>query len=99
MTSTTVLARGASSPTLGSVRVSVRCGGRGYALQLRPAPVFPLTPSEEFSGPVSDRVLRHDARCAVVCQETMADSVAAHIETISQSLARPRRDETLPRGW
>ncbi len=81
------------------VQVGTRCDGRGYALQLRPVAVVPLTPSEEFSGPVSDRVLRRDARCAVLCQEAIAEPVAAHIEAITGAQARPRRDETLPGGW
>lgn len=81
------------------VRIGTRCDGRGYALQLKPVTVVPLTPSEEFSGPVSDRVLRRDARCAVLCQEAIAESVAAHIEAITGAPTRPRCDETLPRGW
>lgn len=80
-------------------RVGTRCDGRGFALQLRPITVVPLAPSEEFSGPVSDRVLRQDARCAVLCQDAMAESVAAYIEAITGTSTRPRRDETLPRGW
>jgi hypothetical protein len=81
------------------MRVGTRCDGRGYALQLRPVTVVPLTPSEEFSGPVSDSVLRRDAHCAVLCQEALAEPVAAHIGAITGTPARPRRDETLPRGW
>lgn len=81
------------------VRVATRYDGRDFALQLRPVTVVPLAPSEEFSGPVSDRVLRRDARCAVLCQEAITGSVAPHIEAITGTPARPRRDETLPRGW
>ncbi len=81
------------------LRLTARAAGRSYALQLRPASVVPLTPSEEFSGPVSNHVLRLDARCAVLCPEVLADAVAIHLEAIALQPVRARCDETLPRGW
>jgi len=81
------------------LRLTTHTGARSYALQLRPTSVVPLTPSDEFSGPVSDHVLRLDARCAVLCPEQLADPVAAHLEAITRKPPRPRRDDTLPAGW
>jgi len=79
--------------------LTTRSAGRSYALHLRPSSVVPLTPSEEFSGLVSNHFLRRDARCAVLCPENLADSVAGHVEAIGRQPVRPRFDDTLPRRW
>ena len=72
---------------------------RGFSLQLRGADVVPLSPSEEYAGFVSDRALRADTRCAVLCKEAFTDDVARYIETITGEPVQPRSDETLPAGW
>ena len=70
-----------------------------YGLQLRRGDVLPLTPSEQYSGFVSDRVLRADTPCAVLCHETMVDRVEDHLETLTNERNHARRDNTLPEGW
>ena len=70
-----------------------------YGLQLRGGNVLPLTPSEHYSGFVSDRVLRADTSCAVLCHETVVDEVARHLEAATNERPRPRRDRTLPEAW
>ena len=70
-----------------------------YGLQLRSGNVVPLTPSEEYSGFVSDRVLRADTPCAVLCHETVVDEVARHLEAAGNERVQARRDNTLPDGW
>ncbi|MDC0682627.1 hypothetical protein [Sorangium atrum] len=82
------------------VRIGTRSnnGGR-YYLQLRRARVLPLTPSEEYTGFVSDRVLRADTDCAVLCAEPLVDDVARYLQALSHERVRPRRDDTIPTGW
>ena len=75
-----------------------KANGR-YGLQLRGGNVLPLTPSEHYSGSVSQRVLRADTPCAVLCHETVVDEVADHLEKVTDEQVRPRRDNTLPEGW
>ena len=75
-----------------------KANGR-YGLQLRSGNVVPLTPSEQYSGFVSDRVLRADTPCAVLCHETVVDEVARHLEAATNERVQPRRDNTLPKGW
>ena len=75
-----------------------KANGR-YGLQLRSGNVLPLTPSEQYSGFVSDRVLRADTPCAVLCHETVVDDVANHLEVVTNERVQPRRDNTLPEGW
>ena len=75
-----------------------RADGR-FALQLRSGNIVPLTPSEQYSGFVSDRVLRMDTRCAVLCHEMVADDVASYLQAVTNERVQPRRDSTLPEGW
>ena len=71
-----------------------------YVLQLRPSNVIPLTPSSEtFSGPVSDRVLRLETECAILCAESLSETVARYLESVTRSRVHARRDDTLPAGW
>ncbi len=72
--------------------------GRFY-LQLRQARVLPLTPSEEYTGFVSDRVLRADTECAVLCADPLADDVGRHLEVLTGQPVHRRRDDTIPNGW
>jgi hypothetical protein len=81
------------------VRVGTRSNGGRYYLQLRQARALPLTPSEEYTGFVSDRVLRADTDCAVLCAESLVDDVARYLEALSRERVRPRRDNTIPSGW
>lgn len=81
------------------IRVGARSNGGHYYLQLRQSTVLPLTPSEEYTGFVSDRVLRADTECAVLCAEPLVDDVARYLETLSHERVQPRRDDTLPAGW
>lgn len=80
------------------VRVGTRANGGRYYLQLRQARVLPLTPSEH-TGFVSDRVLRADTECAVLCAEPLVDEVARYLEALSRERVNPRRDDTIPSGW
>ena len=74
--------------------------GRGeFALQLRARLAVPLTPSPDHSGFVSDRALRADAQCAVLCKDEVADSVERHLEAICGHRVQSRSDDTLPIGW
>jgi hypothetical protein len=68
-------------------------------LNLRPIEVLPLTPSEEFSGFVSDGALPANTPCAVLCSNTISDEVARHLAIIANTQVRSRQDDTLPRGW
>ena len=70
-----------------------------YGLRLRGGNVVPLTPSGEYSGFVSDHVLRADTSCAVLCSETVADDVASYLAAVTNERVQPRRDDTLPEGW
>lgn len=81
------------------VRVEGLSNGARYYLQLRPAPVLPLTPSEQYTGFVSDRVLRADTDCAVLCTERLVDEVARYLEVVAGGRVHPRRDDTMPSGW
>lgn len=80
------------------VRVETRSGDGRYFLQLRQARVVPLTPSE-YTGFVSDRVLRADTKCAVLCAESLADDVARYLEALGGQRVHARRDDTIPNGW
>ena len=71
----------------------------GFSLQLRSSSAVPLTPSPDYPGFVSDRALRADAHCAVLCMEEVADQVARYLEAVCGQQVRPRQDETLPFGW
>ena len=85
----------------GILRAGVRidkANGR-FGLQLRSGDVLPLTPSEQYSGFVSDRVLRADTPCAVLCHETVVDDVADHLEAVTTERMQPRRNNALPEGW
>lgn len=93
------LGRGDGPLLENGVRVGTRSNGDRYYLQLRQARVLPLTPSEEYTGFVSDRVLRADTECAVLCAEPLADDVAHYLEALSRKRVHPRRDDTIPNGW
>lgn len=81
------------------VRIGARSNGSRFFLQLRETRVLPLTPSEEYTGFVSDRVLRADTECAVLCSEPLVDEVARYLEALSRERLQPRRDDTIPAGW
>ncbi|MGO9930427.1 MAG: hypothetical protein ACLPV8_01215 [Steroidobacteraceae bacterium] len=81
------------------VRIGTRSDGGRYYLQRRQAQVVPLTPSEAYTGFVSDRVLRADTDCVVLCTESLVDDVAQYLEALSGRRASPRRDDTIPTGW
>lgn len=81
------------------VRVGARSNSGRHCLLLRQAGVLPLTPSEEYTGFVSDRVLRADADCAVLCAEPLVDDVARYLEVLSRERVQRRRDDTIPSGW
>jgi hypothetical protein len=81
------------------MRVGVRRDGGRYFLQLRQTSYLALTPSEEYTGFVSDRVLRADTECAVLCTERLVDHVIRYLEALTGQRVRPRRDETIPNGW
>lgn len=81
------------------IRVGARANGGRYHLQLRQARVLPLTPSEEYTGFVSDRVLRADTQCAVLCVEALVQEVAQYLGAINREPVHPRRDDTIPSGW
>ena len=70
-----------------------------FSLQLRGDDVVPLAPCAEYSGFVSDRVLRAQTPCAVLCRESMADDVGRYLNSVNGADAHPRRDPTLPEGW
>lgn len=70
-----------------------------YSLELRSSDLVPLTPCAEYSGFVSDCVLRAETRCAVLCREHVADDVARYLRVLNGSEAHLRRDGTLPEGW
>ena len=75
-------------------------GSRGrYRLELRSRDLVPLTPCAEYSGFVSDCVLRADTQCAVLCRESVAADVARYLRAVTGPEAHPRRDGTLPEGW
>lgn len=81
------------------LRLTAFEGGRVFVLNLRPVSVLPLTPSQEFSGTVSDRVLRIDTRCNVLCPKRVAPRVEEYLATLTPEPPRHRLDETLPAGW
>lgn len=81
------------------IRVGTRSNGGRYYLHMRQARVLPLTPSEDYTGFVSDRILRADTNCAVLCAEPLVDEVTRYLEALSRDRIRPRRDDTIPSGW
>ncbi|WP_434425946.1 hypothetical protein [Nannocystis pusilla] len=83
----------------GGVRVGTQSNGDRYYLQFRQVRVLPLTPSEEYTGFVSDRVLRADTECAVLCVEPFVDQVARYLQALSHTPVHLRRDDTIPLGW
>jgi hypothetical protein len=70
-----------------------------HVLKLRPGEVFALTPSEEFTGFVSNGALRSNARCAVLCRDTAVPAVGRFLERLTNSAVNVRTDDTLPEGW
>lgn len=70
-----------------------------YVLQRPAAEIIPFAPSEEYSGLLSDRVLRLGASSAVLCTHGREAEVAAHLEKIAPGRHTARRDPTLPDGW
>jgi hypothetical protein len=81
------------------IRVGAGSNGNRYYLQLRPVRVVPLTPSEAYTGFVSDRVLRADTDCAVLCEEPLLGDVGQYLDRISRQRVVLRRDDTIPPGW
>ena len=81
------------------LRVGTARAQERFFLQLRMSDAVPFTPCEEYTGFVSDRVLRADTQCAVLCKESVVDEVARFLETLSGERIHPRRDETIPGGW
>ena len=86
-------------PLLSGLKVRGALGNERFLLQLRSSDAVPLTPGEEYTGFVSDRVLRSGARCAVLCRESIVDEVARFLEIVGCEQVRPRYDETIPAGW
>jgi len=80
------------------MRVGVRQDDGRYFLQLRQARCLPLTPSD-YTGFVSDRVLRANTECAVLCAEPLVNEVARYLTALSGEEVQPRRDDTIPNGW
>lgn len=81
------------------LRVTAHAADGRYFLQLRSASAIPLTPGEEYTGFVSDRVLHADTHCAVLCAEQIADQVACFLTALTGRSVQPRGDDTIPRGW
>ncbi len=79
--------------------VVARSAAGRYCLQLRQANVMVLTPSDQYTGFVSDRALRLETQCAVLCSESIADDVGRFLETVTRKKPAIRRDDTLPKGW
>lgn len=61
--------------------------------------IMPLCPSEEYTGYLSDRVLRYGSSCAVLCSERLAAEAAQYLRSITSKECSARRDPTLPSGW
>lgn len=81
------------------LRIGVTKGNERYFLQLRNNDAVPFTPCEEYTGFISDRILRADTQCAVLCRESIVDEVARFLETLSGGRVHPRREDTIPAGW
>jgi len=81
------------------LRVSSWDEGRNYILNCRAANVIPLTPSDEFSGLISDHALRENTKCAVLCKSSMQDTVRGFLEQVCGRQVIARSDQTLPEGW
>lgn len=81
------------------LRVGTTWEHERFFLQLRGAEAVPLTPSEEYTGFVSDCVLRADTECAVLCTEAVADDVARFLASLGNGSVYPRQDDTIPQGW
>ncbi len=81
------------------LRIGTTWAHERFFLQFRNSDAVPLTPSEEYTGFVSDRVLRAETECAVLCKEAVADDVAQFLESVGNGGVYPRREDTIPRGW
>lgn len=81
------------------IRVGASANGNRYDLHLRPVRVIPLTPSETYSGFVSDRVLRADTDCAVLCEDPFVGEVGQYLEKVTQGRVVVRRGDAIPAGW
>lgn len=93
------LSRGDGALLEHGLRAETRHNGARFYLQRKQARVIPLTPSEAYTGFVSDRVLRADTDCAVLCADSMVGDVARHLEVLTGKPVRPRSDDTIPSGW
>lgn len=81
------------------IRIGASDSSGRYLLQLRAASVFPLTPSEDYTGFVSDRVLRAHTQCAVMCTESLADKVGGFLTALTHARLTPRQGDSIPKGW
>ncbi|MBI4473473.1 MAG: hypothetical protein HY646_12455 [Acidobacteria bacterium] len=57
-----------------------------------------LTPSE-YSGLLSHSGLLRGVRCAVLCQDNLAEPVGEYLSEITRQLCRPITDSRIPVGW
>ena len=81
------------------IRIAANDPSGRYLLRLRAANVFPLTPSEDYTGFVSDRVLRADTQCAVMCTEPLADEVGVFLASLTRVPLTLRQGGSIPKGW
>lgn len=81
------------------LRVGTHQADGRYWLQLRSSAALSLCPGEEYAGFISDRALRADTQCAVLCAEAVVDRVAPFLEAVTRGRVSPRRDDTIPKGW
>lgn len=64
--------------------------GQSHAIALTPA---------EYSGFVSHRSLIRGVKCAVLCEERLAQNAEEYLSDISQRTCTPVADSRLPYGW
>ncbi|MGE3335744.1 MAG: hypothetical protein AB7I36_19025 [Rhodospirillaceae bacterium] len=75
--------------------------GVEFALRRTAASAISLTPSDNYSysGFMSARGLRKNVRCAVLCQEDIAQAVAEYLSHVAERQCTPFRHQSLPAGW
>jgi hypothetical protein len=75
--------------------------GVEFALRRAATSVISLAPSDDYSysGFLSARGLRKGVRCAVLCQEGVAQAAAEYLSHVAERQCSPLRHQDLPVGW
>ena len=72
----------------------------GKCILSRPAgKAFVLAPNSEYSGLVSRTEIPKDTLCAVLCHESLVQSVGSYLAGVCDTVPSPIQERGIPTGW